>query len=141
MKEVNGAAANGRQLHGPVVLVVDDDPAVLNMIALALAEFGFAARLADGGRNAVTLYQQESIDLVLLDVRMPDVDGPHTLKELQKLNPHVRCVFMTGFSSEYSDDELLALGGACVLMKPFHLEELRQAVLTALGVAKRNGRS
>src|SRR4051794_18430442 len=103
------------------ILVVDDDPAVRNLLDTALPHYGFAVTLAAGGTEAIHLYrrQHEGIGLVLLDVQMPGgPDGPQTLAALRGLNPQVRCCFMTGHSGLYSEDELLALGAVHVFPKP-----------------------
>jgi CheY-like chemotaxis protein len=103
------------------VLAVDDEPAVLRLLALALPPLGFAVRVAGGGREAVEVYRRhrENIDLVLLDVQMPGLDGPQTLTALQAVRPDVRCAFMSGHTGRYTAEELLAMGAAHVFLKPF----------------------
>jgi CheY-like chemotaxis protein len=59
--------------------------------------------------------------VVLLDVRMPELDGPGTLAALQTLDPQVRCCFMSGYLGGYTEERLLSLGAAAVLPKPFQL--------------------
>jgi CheY-like chemotaxis protein len=105
----------------PEVLVVEDEVAVLQMLGVALRHYGFEARLARSGQQAVELYRRhhDSIALVLMDVQMPGLDGPHTLAELQRVNPAVCAVFMSGHTGDYSAEDLLALGAARVLPKPF----------------------
>jgi CheY-like chemotaxis protein len=106
---------------GPGVLVVEDTADVRQLLGFALPQLGSPVWLADGGREAVRLYQEhrQEIGVVLLDVRMPDLDGPATLAALQELDPAVRVVFMTGHTGPYTAEELLALGAARVLEKPF----------------------
>lgn len=115
----------------PAVLVVEDDSAVRTMLNLALELHGFQVLLAANGLEAVDLYHQwqEAIALVLTDVQMPDLDGPSTLAALQRLNPEVRCCFMSGHTGKYSAGQLLAMGAAHVLYKPFSsLHELAQTL-------------
>jgi len=103
------------------ILVVDDDPHVLGMLGTALKSFGFSVTLASNGHDALRAYkrQREDIDLVLLDVRMPGWDGPQTLAELREDDPAVRCCFMSGYATTYSVDDLLGMGAAQVIEKPF----------------------
>jgi CheY-like chemotaxis protein len=105
----------------PIVLVVDDDEAVGLMLGLSLRRSGFVVQLAASGPEALPLYREnrQSIALVLLDVQMPGMDGPATLAAIQTINPEVQCCFMSGQTGKYSTTELLALGAAHVLTKPF----------------------
>ena len=106
----------------PTVLVVDDEPAILRMLAEVLAMNGIAVLTAGGGAAGVKTYrqQQETISLVLLDVQMPPpCDGPQMLIELQQVNPLVRVAFMSGSTGRYSAAELLELGALRVFDKPF----------------------
>ncbi len=117
-----------RSLAGPGVLVVDDEPHIRRVLELALTREGLAVWTAASGREAVELYrrQRDSIGVVLLDVNMPGLSGPCTLAELRQINPAVRAAFVTGGASEV--DELLALGAAAVLPKPFDLTGLTRTV-------------
>src|SRR5690349_11978266 len=82
--------ADGRR-HG--VLVVDDQEGVRGVLGAMLRQEGFAVWLAADGWEAIDLYRSRraAIDLVLLDVRMPGLDGPATLAALRGLDPRVRC--------------------------------------------------
>src|SRR5262245_13270144 len=103
----------------PLVLVVDDDPDVLEMLWMALRHHGFDVALAPSGAEAVRLFRAAPADVVLCDVQMPGLDGPGTLAGLRAVGPAVRCVFMSGLSDRYTTEELLGLGAAAVLDKPF----------------------
>jgi DNA-binding response OmpR family regulator len=108
------------------VLVVEDEAAVGEMLELALRQFGFGVRLVGGGRQALEVYSRhrDTIDVVLLDVQMPDLNGPETLARLRGVNPFVPVFFMSGNTGRYSEEDLLALGATRVLQKPFRLDEL-----------------
>lgn len=82
----------------PRVLVIDDDHLVRAMMARALDRHGFEVVTADGGRTAVTLFREQAqmIDLVLLDLTMPDLGGEETLVALREVDPGVRVVFSSG---------------------------------------------
>src|SRR5438094_2396390 len=119
-----------------VILVVDDNEGIRQRLQTALRTLGFEVRAAGSGAQAIDIYACESIDMVLLDVQMPIMDGPQTLAALQKINASVRCCFMSGNSGAYNTEELLKRGAACVIQKPFRLAELRRALLDAAGKAR-----
>lgn len=126
-----GAGNPGGNPAGPHVLVAEDDDAVGRMLEYVLRDQGFEVTVARGGQQAVDQYRAhgETYDAVLLDVQMPGLDGPQTLAALRQINPDVRCCFMSGNTGEYSAEELLRLGAARVLPKPFlNLKELGQAL-------------
>jgi CheY-like chemotaxis protein len=114
----------------PGILVVDDEIAVRTLLEAAFRSQGYTVWLAADGQQAVDLYQEHrpEIALVFLDVRMPILDGPQALQALRRLEPAVRCCFMSGQSGQYSDDELMELGAVHVFKKPFRLGELLQIV-------------
>jgi DNA-binding response OmpR family regulator len=107
-------------------LVIDDDPMLLHLLRTVLGREGFAVWTASTGAEGLALYaaHRAQIDVVLIDVRMPGLDGPQTLAELRKLDVAAPCCFMSGFAGEYSDDDLQGLGAAAFFAKPFKLTEL-----------------
>jgi CheY-like chemotaxis protein len=125
------------------ILIVDDEDLLRDLLKAALHNAGFAVWSARAGAEALRLYQRhrKTIDLVLLDVRMPQLDGPETLARLRQINPTVRCCFVTGDSGAYSEEELLQRGALCVVRKPFRLGELIAMLerLTAKGAAITRG--
>jgi anti-anti-sigma factor len=121
------------------VLVVDDETGVLCVLAARLRHEGFQVRLAAHGHQAIELYRRhrEEIAVVLLDVLMPGIDGPHTLTALQKLCPTVCCCFMTGNPAPYTEEALLQMGAVRVFQKPFAFAEV---IDTLNQLAKRSPR-
>jgi CheY-like chemotaxis protein len=119
--------ATVRQPRGrPGVLVVDDEHMVRALVQLGLERSGFDVWLASGGREAIQLYREhrDSIAVVLLDVRMPGLDGPQTLEALREMNPAVRACFMSGDMGAYGPEGQRQRGAACVVAKPFQLADL-----------------
>jgi CheY-like chemotaxis protein len=110
----------------PGVLVVDDEYPVRKLVQVCLEVSGFDVWLAASGVEAARLYQkhQDRIAVVLLDVRMPGLDGPATLEALREINPEVRACFMSGDTGAYGNDDLRRRGAACFIAKPFRLDEL-----------------
>jgi CheY-like chemotaxis protein len=129
--------------HSPGVLVVDDNPDVRALLQTILRHHGFDVWLAPGGAEAVQLYgqQRDKVDIVLLDVDMPEWDGPRTFKALRRENPNLVVCFVTGRGSEYPDKDLLALGAARVLHRPFEAANVAGLLweLVETGVGCRRG--
>jgi two-component system cell cycle sensor histidine kinase/response regulator CckA len=128
---VTGQVAEDEPALGPFpqrpgVLVADDEHFVRSMLQLGLERYGFDVWMACDGREALLLYRahRERIDVVLLDVRMPVLDGPGTLDALRELNPDVLAYFLTGDTGPYDPQELLRRGAARIIIKPFHIDEL-----------------
>jgi DNA-binding response OmpR family regulator len=119
----------------PAILVTDDDESVRTLLERGLARRGFDVHLAGNGREALQLYEQQRdrIGLVLLDVCMPGLDGPETLKALRKLDPALRCCFISGHSGAYSEEQLLSMGIDYYFKKPFSLPELAAKLKEILG--------
>jgi CheY-like chemotaxis protein len=101
------------------------------MAALALERLGgFLVTLAQDGEEALELAAKDPPDLVLLDVSMPGLDGPATLKVL-RARPGTRSVpvvFFTATSSEVETDRLRALGAVAVVSKPFEVADLARRI-------------
>lgn len=112
------------------ILVADDEEDVRDVLHDKLRQEGFSVWLAADGQKAVALYRNycETIDVALLDVCMPGLDGPQTLAALQELTPQIRCCFMSGYLGSYTEAGLRNLGAAKVFAKPFRLAEVAHAL-------------
>jgi CheY-like chemotaxis protein len=110
----------------PGVLVVDDDHLVRSLVQLGLERNGFEVWQASNGREAISQYRahRDRIAVVLLDVRMPGLDGPQTLAALRELNPEVLACFMSGPGTDSEREEWRRDGAADVIAKPFLLDQL-----------------
>lgn len=120
----------------PGVLVADDMGLILTMLKVALEARGFDVWLAMDGDDAIDQYKRDSaeIDLVLLDVQMPGLDGPRTLNALRRLDPDILACFMTGDAGSYTRSDLMACGAVCVFDKPFVAAELAHALCATLAI-------
>ncbi len=123
----------------PEILVVEDEVAILMMLEKALRHYGFTAHLAAGCAEAVATYlrHRATIALALLDVQMGPQDGPQTLAALRQIEPTLPAVFMSGHTGRYTGAELLELGAAHVLEKPFRSLKEVAAVLWPLATQPR----
>jgi DNA-binding NtrC family response regulator len=98
------------------ILVVDNDESVCAFIEMALRQHGFTVFVASSESAAINLFREQTIDIVLMDVKMPERSGPETLKVLQSIRPDVPCFFMTASGGVTKGH----LGGAIdVFEKPF----------------------
>jgi CheY-like chemotaxis protein len=112
------------------VLIVDDDASIRLLLDVALRQRGFTVWKASNGEEALGLYRlhRDAIVLVLIDVRMPVLDGPHTVAALRQLEPALCFCFMSGNSGDYTLEWLLQSGAAFVFEKPFNLAEVLQTI-------------
>jgi len=119
------------------ILVVDDERVVRGVLNAVMHQKGFAVWLAADGQEALDLYRRhrETIHVILLDVRMPGLDGPQTLAALQQINPEIRSCFMSGDIGGYAEGTLDNLGAAAVIRKPFHPAEVAEALWELAGDA------
>jgi DNA-binding response OmpR family regulator len=111
------------------VLVVDDEPAICKALTTALTRTGFEALAAQTGESALAILRSEHIDVLVLDLRIPDTRGDVIFELAAAIHPHLRTqtLFLTGDISERA----LRLIAACKcpsLRKPFELHELTDAV-------------
>jgi two-component system, OmpR family, response regulator len=125
--------------RSPGILIADDLGLILTLLKLELQERGLNVWVASDGAAAIDLYRRHrfEIDLVLLDVQMPGLDGPSTLSALQKLDPDVRACFMTGNSGIYSEQDLIERGAVWVFNKPFRTAEVAHFIQIMLSACAR----
>jgi two-component system response regulator HydG len=118
----------------PLVLVVDDKSNMVRLMAKVLRTDA-RVRTANRGAEALRILENEPIDVVLSDLRMPDMDGIEVLKRCKQLRPEAEFILMTAYASVTTAIEALRLGAYDYLTKPFEPEEARAVVLRAMGRA------
>ena len=122
------------RLHGTeTILFVDDEPTLRNLGRTTLQRHGYKVLLAEDGREALEVYEREGgkIDLVILDLTMPQLSGRDTFRRLRELDPEVRVLFASGYSAEAVPEEEQAL--SCGFIgKPYRPEALVGGVRAAL---------
>jgi len=111
---------------GELILVVDDEPAILSMAANLLTASGYEALTANGGEQAIRVFSEHRsrIRAVLLDMMMPGMDGPATLRGLQAIDPQVRVIACSGLNTSSRIGEAMAGGALAFLQKPYSDETL-----------------
>jgi DNA-binding NtrC family response regulator len=110
------------------VLVVDDEAVVRNGINKALHNRGMTTKLAANGREALVLLGSHPFDLVILDIRMPDIDGVEVLKKIRSKYPETDVIMITGYPTIDTAVHCIKLGALDFLVKPFRLDDLDAAL-------------
>jgi len=118
------------------LLIVDDEEAMRDACSQVLAPEGFILKQAASGEEALKILRQESFDLVILDLKMPRVDGTEILRCIQQENPDTATIVITGYPSVESAVEAMKLGAADFLPKPFTPDVLRLTVRRTLRGAR-----
>jgi len=118
----------------PLVLVVDDKQNMVRLMTKVLRQHA-RVRTASRGAEALRILEREPVDVVLSDLRMPDMDGIEVLKRCRVLRPATEFILMTAYASVGTAVEALRLGAYDYLTKPFEPEAARAVVLRAIGRA------
>ncbi|GAB7025921.1 sigma-54-dependent transcriptional regulator [Geotalea toluenoxydans] len=116
------------------LLIVEDDPLFGEAVVDAIREAGYGVRLAVNGAEALEAATDESFDMVLQDIRLPDANGLHVLREILLLQPHCKALVITGHATVDSAIEAMKLGACDLLTKPFPLEFLLVKLEKALKI-------
>ncbi|HMO82059.1 MAG TPA: sigma-54 dependent transcriptional regulator [Pyrinomonadaceae bacterium] len=114
------------------LLIVDDEQSYRQLLSLVFQDEGHRIRVANNGREALTELKKEPADVIISDVRMPDMDGIDMLRELRETMPDVGVIFMTAHASVESAREAFKLGADDFIQKPFDVEELKLIVKKTL---------
>ncbi len=114
------------------ILVVDDEPSMRELLQIVLRREGYDVRLADNGRAAIAILEREPADVLISDIKMPDMNGVEVLREAKRLDPDLVGIMVTAFASTETAVEALRLGAYDYLTKPFDVDELKAKVRNAL---------
>ena len=112
---------------GATILVVDDEPVVLDTVRDGLAAHGYEVLSATSGEEAVQVAQAHQGPIALVDVVMPGMSGPEAAQRLHEVRPDLKVLFMSGFSTEVVVIHGVTAGDS-LLVKPFSLEALGRKV-------------
>jgi two-component system cell cycle sensor histidine kinase/response regulator CckA len=117
--------------HGKgAVLIVDDEIQMRELAVTTLKQCGYHTIVAEDGVEALSMYRKSKaeINLVILDVIMPKMGGWECFRKLKELNPHIKVLIMTGYTTDGSVDDFLKEGAQDVIMKPFDLDTFTNTV-------------
>jgi two-component system response regulator PilR (NtrC family) len=116
----------------PAVLLVDDEPDIIEILEMVLREEEMDVYTSRSAREALDVLRDRRVDVVVSDIRMPDLTGVELLRQAKQLSPETVFVMMTAFASTETAIEALQHGAVDYLTKPFKMEELKSIVLQAL---------
>jgi DNA-binding response OmpR family regulator len=113
------------------VLVVDDEQEFVATLVKRLSRRGMVCSTAFTGAEAIEIVRGEVFDVVLLDMKLPDIDGNEVLREMKKLKPKTQVVILTGHISASDGMEGIGCGANDYLMKPVEFESLLESLQLA----------
>ena len=116
----------------PTVLVVDDEPSILQSLGGLLSDEGFEVLTASNGYEALKIIETDTPDLVLLDIWMPGLDGIDTLQEIKINNPQIQVIIITGHGTIETAVKATKLGAYDLIEKPLSIDKVIVAINNAL---------
>ena len=133
-RKAAGAKSRLRPSQVACVLVVDDDEFVRHALTRMLTGMGYSVVTASSGREAIATYGMfgPSVDVVILDMVMPDLDGRECFRALRRLDPNIKAILCTGGPADGTQRDILEEGMAGFIQKPYRPEQLAAAIGEAL---------
>jgi len=116
-------------------LVIDDEQIVLDSVSQLLTDENYEVDISLSGRKGLDWAIERPYDIVLTDIRMPDIGGMKVLRDIKRVDPSLPVIMITGYATAKSAVQAMKLGAADYIEKPFEPEELLEAVARALGMA------
>jgi len=114
------------------VLVVEDEPDLREILVYVLQDIGYNVFEAENGEVGLKVCQNEKIDAIISDIRMPKLDGVQLLKNMREKSPEIPVIFLvTGFA-DIKENEVYKLGANAFLNKPYDINELTQKLEDSL---------
>ena len=121
-------AAPAADRRPPRILVVDDERSMRELLAIVLRREGYEVLLAENGRSAVDMLEREPVDLLISDIKMPDLSGVDVLRAAKKIDQDILGIMITAFASTETAVEAMRLGACDYLSKPFDVDLLKMKV-------------
>ena len=121
------------------ILVIDDDAQDRGLIGAVLEERGYQVMLAESGRTGLAVCHRQQIDAVVLDLRMPEMDGRSVLQQLRTLHPSLPVVVFSGEGTDDVEEDVLERGATAFIQKVFSLDQLGFALQEVLPPPDKDG--
>ena len=112
----------------PVILIVDDEPDICEMLAKILSREGYVVKIAMSGKETVKEVMAGSVDIVLLDIIMPDQDGIETLRQIKAIRPQIPVIMFTAYVNMSTIRDAMRFGAYDYIAKPFDLESIKKVI-------------
>ncbi len=106
------------------ILLVDDEKEFLDLLSKRLHKRSFTVSTVSSGQDALLWLEKNSVDIIILDIKMPKMDGIETLKEIKKHYPQIEVLLLTGHGSVEKGLQGMHHGAYDCMMKPFHIDDL-----------------
>ncbi|MGB9591772.1 MAG: sigma-54-dependent transcriptional regulator, partial [Candidatus Kryptoniota bacterium] len=119
-----------------LTLVVDDEKSVTELLKAQLEEVGFSVDVANDGASGINKIQNRRYDIILLDLKMPRIDGIEVLKFAKSAQPDVQVIILTGYGDIKTAVDTIKLGAFDFIPKPYNFDELIVAMKNALHVRR-----
>jgi DNA-binding NtrC family response regulator len=116
-------------------IVIDDEQIVLDSVSQILIDEDYEVDVSLSGREGLDWAIERPYDIVLTDIRMPDIGGMRVLRDIKRIKPSLPVVIITGYATTKSAVQAMKLGAADYIEKPFEPEQLLEGVSRALGIA------
>jgi two-component system response regulator HydG len=121
-------------MPGPVtILIVDDEPGMLITLKDILDALGYAVITVEDGYQAIEVVKKETIDVALMDFKMPGINGVETFKQIEKIDPSIKTIFITAYYDERILSEALAEGVIGICNKPLDIPQLLDHIKASVG--------
>jgi two-component system, OmpR family, response regulator len=115
------------------ILVIDDEQGIRDLLDTLLSRKGYDVVLADNGQKGLDIYRRSKADVVVLDLKMPGMDGLTVLQQIRSLNPSQQVIVLTGGGNPETERQVQALGVSEYVEKQFSLHLLGDALKRLLG--------
>jgi two-component system, cell cycle sensor histidine kinase and response regulator CckA len=116
------------------ILLVDDEVMITEIGQLMIQRLGYTVLTADSGQKAIQIYSEkrEKIDLVILDIKMPEMSGEETFDRLKSADLNIKIIISSGYGIDGKATEILNRGAIGFIQKPFNMNQLAEALKGAM---------
>jgi CheY-like chemotaxis protein len=110
------------------VLFVDDEEMVLEVGSLMLQKLGYSVLTASKGQEAIEIFKKNKVAFVILDMRMPGMNGYEIYHQLKKIQPKIKILLASGYTGDQSEKGFISIGFDGFIQKPFNLKQLSEKI-------------